>query len=162
MTQEKTFRLTKNVRTPVVMTTPYPHKPTAIRYKEFREGQTVTGIVQERDGKPAFVVVKRRFVIPIAALQELVTREVDTTSNASGDAKKELEKFAKGGNPKVKYLDAALIGAVVGGASIWFAQRRGWINPPDKKNLGYGAMAGAALMMYAIYRIRNSSGKQKN
>lgn len=162
MIQEKTYRLNKNVRTPVVINTPFPHKPTAIKYKEFREGETVTGVVQERNGQAAFVVVKRRYVIPMEALTELVTKSTSPVSMASGqEAGDELEKFAKGGNPKVKYLDAAIIGAVVGVSAVWFAQKRGWIVPPDKKNLGYGAALGAGLCIYAIYRIRNRSNKKK-
>lgn len=154
------YILIKTVKTPVVINTPYPHKPTAIRYKEFKEGTTVTGTVEHRGGKPAFLVVRRRFVIPISAVKLLVTKEVETSSNAAGNTKDEFEKFAKSGNPKVKYLDAALVGGLIGAAGVFFAQKKGWINPPDRKNLVYGALGTAAVAAYLVYRVRNRNAKK--
>ncbi len=151
--------MTKTVKTPYVINTPFPHKPTAIKYKEFKEGQTVKGVIQYRGGKPAYIVVKRVFIIPINAVKELVTREVETSDNFTGNAKQSLETFAKTGNPKIKYMDAALAGAVVGLAAVWFAQKKNWLTPPDKKNYGYGALGGAAIFTYIVYRIRNRNKK---
>lgn len=156
--QAERYILTKNVRTPVVINTPYPHKPTAIKYKEFREGETIKGVVQKgRDGKPRFIIVKGMYVIPAHAVRLLVTKNIgEPNSNASGkDAGEKLEQYAKGGNPRVKYMDAALVGALVGVTAVFFAQKKGWLTPPSKSNLVYGALGAAGLSMYVIFRIRN-------
>ena len=53
-----------------------------------------------------------------------------------------------------KYIDGILIGAVVGLGGVILAEKQGWITNIDKKNKIYGAIAGAVLGTYYIYRFQ--------
>ena len=53
-----------------------------------------------------------------------------------------------------KYIDGILIGAVVGLGGVILAEKQGWIVNVDKKNKIYGAIAGAILGGYYIYRFK--------
>ena len=52
-------------------------------------------------------------------------------------------------------MDAMLIGAVIGLAGVYLANKKGWIKVPDNMNYAYGAGIGAALAGYYIYRNNN-------
>lgn len=151
------YIVTKDIKTPYVINTNLPHKPQVVKYRLFKAGQQISGTLQMEGGKPSYVLVANRLVIPLSAVRELVTKDV-VTSNADGagsKSKEKVEQFVKTGNPKTKYADAALIGAILGIGAVWFSEKRGWIVPPDKKNKLYGAVIGAGLLMYVVYRIRN-------
>lgn len=157
MSKRTSFIITKHVKTPYVINTALPHKPRVIRYKEFKPGSMVTGVIKTKpDGKPDYVLVARTMVIPISCVRELVTQEL--TSNASGP--KQVSDHVKKGNPKTKYADAGIIGAILGIGAVWLAEKKLWIAMPSPKNKLIGAAVGAGLFMYIVYRIRNE--KKKN
>jgi hypothetical protein len=153
----KTYILSQTVKTPFVVNTNMPHKPQAIKFKTFKAGETVTGKLQMKNGKPSFLLVNNTLVIPITALKEVITKDI-ITSNVDGKAVKEgLEKKLKNGNPKTKYADAAIIGAILGAGAVFLAEKKQWISVPSQKNKLIGAAAGALLLLYAVYRIRNKT-----
>lgn len=149
-----TYILTKDLKTPFVIHTNQPHNPQVIKYKNFKAGQYVKGILNLKDGKPDFVLVAKRLVIPITALKEVVTKEIVS----GGDGKvaiKKIEESVKTGKASIKYADAVIVGALIGVGAVYLAEKKQWIATPDKKNMLYGAAIGAALLGYIVYRIRN-------
>ena len=59
-------------------------------------------------------------------------------------------------NPKIKYMDALLIGALVGYLSVHIAEKKGYIESEDPKVKLYGALGGALLGTYLVYRHQSS------
>ena len=160
MSKRTSFIITKSVATPYVINTNQAHNPRVIKYKRFKPGDMITGTIQlNKAGKPDFVLVAKTLVIPISAVKELVTQEV-VTSNADGkDSDKKIKEFVKSGNPKTKYIDAGLVGAVIGVGLVWIAEKKNWISVPSKQNKLMGAVIGGAAFMYLVYRIRNNKKK---
>lgn len=151
---QSTYIITKDIKTPFVIHTNQPHRPQIIKYKSFKAGQIVKGTIQLKDGKPDFVLVAKRLVIPINAVKEMVTKEIVSGSDGKVAIKK-LEGNIKSGKPIIKYADAMIVGALLGIGSVYLAEKKQWIATPDKKNMLYGAGIGAALIAYVVYRIRN-------
>ena len=163
----KNYILTQTFVSPVVTATGQPHRPTKIEGKRFTKGQIVKGLMQYANGAPSHILLGGTIMIPATHLREVETKEL---SNASGPTTKSLltntmetetpsapaNKKAPE-NPKVKYLDALLIGGIVGFVAIIVAEKQGWITEPDKKYRLYGAAGGAVLACYVIYR-----NKEKN
>ena len=75
-------------------------------------------------------------------------------SNASGGAKSPTISPNKVvvKNTNTRYLDAGIIGAILGAAAVYLAEKQNWIAVPDKKYKLYAAAAGAFLGMYIVYR----------
>jgi hypothetical protein len=74
--------------------------------------------------------------------------------DASTQAKKTVPS-----NPKVRYIDAMLLGAVVGLVAVIVAEKQGWIAEPDSKYKWYGAGLGASAAGYIVYRTSNAKPK---
>lgn len=151
------FVATKDFVTPYVVSTGMPHKPTRICKKKFKKGEIITGEIKTANGKPAFVLHKGVMVVPLAVVKQVITKDLDV-SNAVGD------NIVKS-NPKVEvrlgdtkkdsnkqYIDALVIGAIVGFAGVLLAEKQGWIANVEQKNRLYGAIGGAILGAYIVYR----------
>ena len=155
----KTYILTQNYRAPYVVATGVPHKPQAIKMKSFRAGETVRGELKHANNKPAFVLVAGALVLPLSVVRELTTKEV--VSEASGEsAQNDSEKpqtIKMVPNKKLRYIDAILIGGILGFGSVYLAEKQGWLTSPDNKNKMYGALLGAALGAYTVFRKENQT-----
>jgi hypothetical protein len=157
----KSYQLTQNFRSPYVVATGLPHKPQQIKFKTFRKGDVVKGELKHANNEPAFVLVAGTLVIPVSMVKEVVTKDIDTSnfddkkSSDSSSEKKTDEKIVIKKTPNIKYIDALLIGAVVGFAGVYLAEKQNWITSIDNKNRIYGAIGGAALGAYIVYRIKN-------
>lgn len=151
-----TYVLTQNYRAPFVRITNNPRMPQQICYKNFKAGDMIKGELKHANNKPAFVLVQGTLVFPLSVIKAVVTKEV--ISDASGETKKEEAKgpvsniipVAK--TPKIKYLDAAIIGGLIGLGAVYFAEKKGYLQVVDKKNKIYGAAIGALAGFYLIYR----------
>lgn len=155
MEKEKTYTLISDFKAPCVINTTGNNRPAQIKYKTFKRGELVNGVMQYNNGRPSFILVKG--IIPIEAkyLKEVVAKEI-VVSNASGESKPKSSidsMVSDHPNPKVKYLDALLVGAVVGVIAVHFAEKKGYIEVPDKKYKLYGALGGGLLAMYVVYRV---------
>jgi hypothetical protein len=156
MEKEKTYTLIADFKAPCVINTPGNNRQAKIKYKTFRRGELVNGVMQYNNGRPTIILVKG--IIPIEAkyLKEVVAKEI-VVSNASGNETKPKASIdnmvSDHPNPKVKYLDALLVGAVVGVLAVHFAEKKGYIEVPDKKYKLYGALGGGLLAMYIVYRV---------
>ena len=155
---QKSYIFTHDFKAPYVTATGMPHNPQAIKFKRFQKGQIARGELKHANNKPAFLLVNGVCVVPLDILKELVTKAV---SNADGAApvsdKPKVVKVPT--NPKVRYADAMIIGAIVGVVGVYVAEKQGWIAEPDKKYKLYGALIGAAGAAYIVYRTNNAKPK---
>ena len=150
------FVATQDFVTPYVVSTGMPHKPTKICKKQFKKGEIITGEIKTANGKPSFVLHKGVMVVPLSMVKQVITKDINL-SNIDGDTTKT--------NPKVevkvvkpteiknkKILDGLVIGAVLGFAGTILAEKQGLIATIDKKNRIIGAVIGATLGAYIMYR----------
>ena len=111
--------------------------------------------------KQNFVLYNGACDVHLSVIKAVVTKDI--LSNASGPANtnttplqfETTKKITQIENPKVKYMDAMLFGAIVGLGAVWLANKQNWIQVPDNKNYLYGAGVGAGLFAYFIYRKNN-------
>ena len=154
---KKTYIITKDVKVPIVVNQGQAHRPAQVRYKTYRKGEMVQGEMKHSNNQPAFVLVGKMGVIPLTCIQEVTSVPI---SNADGTTTVETgEKTQKEvviENPKVKYGDAMIIGALVGFVGVHFAQKYNYINSEDNKIKLYGALGGGLLGMYLVYRNLNT------
>lgn len=160
----KSYILTNDYKAPYVTATGLPHNPSAIRFKQFKRGDIIKGEMKHANNKPAFILVNGVAVVPLDVVKELVTKEVVSHIDGEGSIKEKItEKIGgsskKNTNPKVRYMDALLLGALVGFVGVYLAEKQGWIAEPDKKYRLYGAIGGGALAMYVVYRSKSQPKK---
>lgn len=154
---KKTYIITKDVKVPMVVNSGQAHRPAQIRYKTYRKGEMVQGELKHSNNQPAFVLVGKMGVLPLNCVQEVTSVPVssaDGTTSEAGETKKEVVVQT---NPKVKYGDALIIGALVGFLGVHLAQKYNYINAEDSKLKLYGALGGGLLGMYVVYRNINST-----
>ena len=159
---QKTYIFTHDCKAPYVEVTGIPHKPQDIKFLKFRRGDQVRGEMKHANNKPAFILGPKNAIIPIDVVKELVTKAVvgdtQTMAASSFDASTQAKKTVPS-NPKVRYIDAMLLGAVVGLVAVIVAEKQGWIAEPDSKYKWYGAGLGAVAAGYIVYRTSNAKPK---
>lgn len=154
------FVANQDFSTPYVIATGQPHRPTQICKKKFKKGDIITGEIKTANGKPSFVLHKGTMMIPLSCVKQIVVKDI-VISNADGD-----DKVAKT-NPKVevktitpqatknkKYIDGIVIGAIAGFGGTILAEKQGWIKEINKKNRIYGAVIGAVIGCYVVYKMK--------
>lgn len=151
------FVATTDFVTPYVIATGMPHKPTKICKKQFRKGDIITGEIKTANGKPSFVLHRGVMVIPFSCVKQVITKDIqvsnfDNKVIADKNPKVEVKVPSTPKNKKRQMLDMVLLGAIVGFGGTILAEKQGWLNAEDKKNRLYGAMIGAFLGGYYIYR----------
>ena len=147
----KSYIVIQDFKSPIVRVTGMPHKPQEILMKRFRKGEIIKGELKHANNKPAFILVGGAAVVPLGVVKELVTKEI--VSDASGESKPAI-KIEPIKNPRMKYLDGIVLGSVLGVGGAYLAEKQGWIAQPDKKNKIYGALIGAAIGLYLVYRFK--------
>lgn len=158
---QKSYILTQDFKAPYVQITGIPHKPQAIKLKKFSKGQIIKGELKHANNKPAFILVNGVCVVPLDVVKELVTKEIIS----SADGKTSTQPITKPKvitvptNPKVRYADAIIIGAIIGAVGAYLIEKQGWIGEPDKKNKLYGAGIGALAAAYIVYRTNNAKSR---
>lgn len=153
--------MTQNYKMPVVPQGQQAHKQAEVRFKTLRKGAVVVGELKHANNQPAFILVGRTGVIPLNFVQEIntspiampETKEAENQSSAEG----KLKEFISPSNPKVKYGDAMLIGALVGFIGVHVAQKYEYLPADDKKYKLFGALAGGLLGVYLVYRSKSST-----
>ena len=53
--------------------------------KQFRKGDIITGEIKTVKGKPSFVLHKGVMVIPFSCVRQIITKEIQVNSNATGE-----------------------------------------------------------------------------
>jgi hypothetical protein len=159
---QKTYIFTHDCKAPYVEVTGKPHMPQEIKFLKFRRGDQVRGEIKHSNNKPAFILGPKNAIIPLDVVKELVTKAVvgdtQTMAASSFDASTQAKKTVPS-NPKVRYIDAMLLGAVVGLVAVIVAEKQGWISEPDSKYKWYGAGLGAVAAGYIVYRTSNAKPK---
>jgi hypothetical protein len=148
----KSYIVISDIRTPYVQGTGVPHRPQEVRFKLIRKGEIIKGELKHANNKPAFVLVNGALVVPLSAVKELVTKDV--SSGADGSTTGEKKPIKLPSINKIKYIDALIVGALVGVGGAYLSEKQGWLGEPDKKNKIYGALIGGAVALYGLYRYK--------
>jgi ABC-type enterobactin transport system permease subunit len=148
---KKSYVLIQDFKAPYVVATGMAHQPTKILLKKYVKGQIVEGQIIISKGQPSILLVSGVIPIPVTVLREVVTKEI-VQSNASGDGKGVTPNKVIIKKTNTRYLDAGIIGAILGAGAVYLAEKQNIIATPDKKYKLYGAVAGAVLGMYIVYR----------
>ena len=161
----KKYIVTKDFKSPYVVSTGMGHNPQRIQYKTFRKGQIISGQMQTSNGKPAFLMVNGVLPVDLNYIKEVVTKDFDEPkSNASGKETSIEKKLSIGGgsnNPQIKYVDGFLLGSAVGYLAVVAMTKYGYLTNVTTKFKIYGTLAGGLLSAYLVYR-NNSSKVSKN
>lgn len=150
----KSYVVTQDFKSPWVRMTGRPNKPQELRFKLFKKGEIVNGEMKHANNQPAFVLVKGVLMLPLSVVKEVITKDVSVSAEG-GEEKKDTKKISLQSMSKVKYVDAIVIGAIIGAGAVFLAEKQGWLVSPDKKNKVYGAIGGALLGTYLVYRTKN-------
>lgn len=148
----KSYIVIADIKTPYVQGTGVPHRPQEVRFKLIRKGEIIKGELKHANNKPAFVLVNGTLVVPLSAVKELVTKDI--TSNADGTPTDDKKPMKLPSVNKVKYIDALVVGALLGVGGAYLSEKQGWLGEPDKKNKLYGALIGGAVALYGLYRYK--------
>jgi hypothetical protein len=153
---KKTYIITKDVDVPVVASGGMAHKQAHVRMRRFRKGQLVQGELKHSNNEPSFILVGRMMVIPVECVKEIQGKDVTSKFSGISEAPTNITAPKQPVQTKqassVKYMDALLIGALVGFGAIYFAEKKAWIVSEDSKMKLYGAIGGGLLGMYLVYR----------
>ena len=128
----ESFILTQDYKTPYVRYTGIPHNPNTLQYKSFRKHEIVRGELKHYNNKPLCVIIGEGLFLPLNVVKKVVTKDV--VSDASGETtiKEKVEKAVISSNPKIQLFDSFLVGAALGAAGVFFAEKKGWIATPEK------------------------------
>jgi len=148
----KSYIVIADIKTPYVQGTGVPHRPQEVRFKLIRKGEIIKGELKHANNKPAFVLVNGTLVVPLSAVKELVTKDI--TSNADGTPTDDKKPMKLPSINKIKYIDALIVGALLGVGGAYLSEKQGWLGEPDKKNKLYGALIGGAVALYGLYRYK--------
>ncbi len=151
----ESFIVTKECKAPIVRATGIPHRPQSIEFKRFKSGDIVKGELKHANNKPAFVLVGGSLVVPIDCVRKVVSQDVSGADGNKSDEKPIKEKIVPM-IQKVQYIDAIVIGAVLGVAGAYLAEKQGWVVSEDNKIKMYGALIGVGAALYITYRLKSS------
>lgn len=157
----KAYILTQPYKAPYVVATGIPSNPQRIMMKSFRSGEMVKGELKHANNKPAFVLVGGTLVLPLSVLKEVTTKEIisevsGSSTETSETTEQPTDSVKKVPTKKLRYIDAILIGGVLGFGAVYLAEKQGWITSPDNKNKMYGVIGGAVLGAYLVFRNENT------
>lgn len=156
------FVATQDFKSPYVVSTGMPHKPTQIKTKSFKKGEIIVGeLKNDKYGKPAFVMHKGVMVVPLSCVKIVVTKDINPNVSSSADggdisAKPKtvvVNKPTSDTEKKKKYLDGMILGALAGFGAAYYAEKKGWIAVPEQKNKIIGAVVGALAGAYMVFRF---------
>lgn len=165
MKKKATYVVTSDFKTPYVRSTNNPRRPTEVKFKAFKKGEILAGEMQhDAKGKPTFVLYNGVCVIPLSVIKAVVTKEIITSSatgpgDTSAPGTETTRKMVSEKKPKIKYMDSAIVGALIGLGIVYLANKKNWIKVPDNMHYAYGAGIGALAGAYFVYRNNN---KPKN
>ena len=159
------FLVVKDFKTPVVYSGgAHPKMQSEVKYIGFKKGSIIDGKVKLKpNGETDYIIHKGSIVIPIAAVKELTLKDV--VSNVSGeDAPLPIEKrIIPESKSKVKYIDSAIIGGVIGLGVVWIAEKKGWLVEQEESKIPHqnkliGIAVGALLGFYYTHRKNVQTG----
>jgi hypothetical protein len=161
------YIVVKSFKSPVVYSGgSHPKLRSQVKYAFFKKGQVISGTLKVKEnGDPDYIIHKRAVVVPISAVKELVTKEM--ISNADGETdliKKQVENKILGKETnKVRFIDSAIIGGVIGVAIVWYAEKKGWVKEQEDAKIPHqnkliGLLVGGLLGAYYTHRKNIKTG----
>lgn len=150
---KKAYVLIQDFNAPYVVATGMAHKPSKIMIKKYKKGEIIYGEMKTTNGKPSIVLVKGVIPIPATMLNEVITKTISGVSGEKSTETKQPQnnKVVTIKKTNTRYMDAGIFGAVIGAISVYLFEKQGWLQPNPKNKL-YGALGGAVLGMYMVYR----------
>lgn len=161
------FVATQDFKSPYVISTGMPHKPTAIKTKTFKKGEIISGNMIKKDGKPAFIMYKNTIVVPLSCVKQVLVKDINTITDKNSSADGSTNSASSDNKPKVtidiksngksvdkrKYLDAVIVGGLIGLGVTFYAENKGWLAVATQKNKIIGTVSGALAGAYLMYRF---------
>lgn len=157
----------KTFKSPVVYSGgSHPKLQAQVKYMTFKKGSVLDGTLKTKaNGEPDYIIHKGCVVVPIAAVKELITKAI-VTSNADGATSSETPKqksIIPESKSKVRYIDSAIIGGLVGLGAVWFAEKKGWLVEPAESKIPHqnklaGVVIGGLLGAYYTFRKNIQTG----
>lgn len=157
----------KTFKSPVVYSGgSHPKLQAQVKYMTFKKGSVLDGTLKTKaNGEPDYIIHKGCVVVPIAAVKELITKAI-VTSNADGATPSETPKqksIIPESKSKVRYIDSAIIGGLVGLSAVWFAEKKGWLVEPAESKIPHqnklaGVLIGSLLGAYFTFRKNIQTG----
>lgn len=150
---KKAYVLIRDFNAPYVVATGMAHKPSKIMIKRYKKGEIIYGEMKTTNGKPSIVLVKGVIPIPATMLNEVVTKTISGVSGEKSTETKQTQnnKVVTIKKTNTRYMDSGIFGAVIGAVATYLFEKQGWLQPNPKNKL-YGALGGAVLGMYMVYR----------
>lgn len=158
---KRKYIILQDTQSPAIFATGMGRHPHKVALRVFRKDKVVYGSIHSVKGKPAALMVDDIWVVPLKNVKELTVKDVKEVSSAEGDDDKSkveivTEKMSKS---KHKYLDMAVVGAIVGFGITYFAGKKGWVNFAEPKTKYLGIGLGAAAGMFVAYRFMGKKEK---
>jgi hypothetical protein len=157
----------KTFKSPVVYSGgSHPKLQAQVKYMTFKKGTVLDGTLKTKaNGEPDYVIHKGCVVVPIAAVKELVTKAI-VTSNADGNSSSDTPKtksIIPESKSKVRYIDSAIIGGLIGLGVVWFAEKKGWLVEAAESKIPHqnklvGIAVGGLLGAYFTFRKNIQTG----
>ncbi len=150
---------------PYVLSTGRAVNPIIQKTKRIKKGEVLKGVLKSANGRPAFLLLKNpegaAIVVPAEYLKEVKLTELNSNASGGSVEQKTLAPISVDvKNNKVRYMDAILVGGVIGALGVYFAEKKGWLKTPSHKNKLIGAGVGSALAFYAMYRFKGAKVKK--
>lgn len=151
---------------PYVLSTGRAINPVIQKVKRIKKGEVLKGVLKSANGRPAFLLMKNpegaAIVVPADYLQEVKLTELNSNASGGSVQQKTLAPISVDVKKnKVRYMDALLVGGLIGALAVYGAEKKGWIKTPSNKNKLIGAGVGAALAVYAMYRFKGEKVNKK-
>jgi hypothetical protein len=157
----------KTFKSPVIYSGgSHPKLQAQVKYMTFKKGSVLDGTLKTKaNGEPDYIIHKGCVVVPIAAVKELITKAI-VTSNADGATSSETPKqksIIPESKSKVRYIDSAIIGGLVGLGAVWFAEKKGWLVEAAESKIPHqnklaGVLIGGLLGAYYTFRKNIQTG----
>lgn len=161
MVKSKSYVFTQDYKAVYVVSTGIAHKPTQIKYKKFKKGQIIKGVLNSPNGKPSFVMVNDTLVVPESVLKQVVTKDISPSSSfqgGDGETKVTISPTKKTADAKTQYIDGIVLGTVSGLILAHVAEQKEWIPKSEEspyQNKLIGAVVGALAGVYIVFKIRS-------
>jgi hypothetical protein len=165
MGKSQDYVFTQDYKAVYVVATGMPHKPSSIKFKKFRKGEIIKGVLHSPYGKPEFVMIDGIMVVPTNVLRKVITKTINgggqnsfDGTGGSSESTSQTIAIKKPVDPKIQYMDAMLIGGVVGLVLTHIAEKKEWIGKSEEnpyQNKLIGAAVGAAVGAYIVFKTRS-------
>jgi len=160
----KSYVLKCNYQAPYLRYTGMAHAPQQLKFKQFLKDDIVKGELKHSMNQPIGIIVGGGLFFPTEVIKEVVTKEIksDMDGNETTIPEK-IKQNLTNSDPKVQYIDFAILGTLLGAGSVFAMEKYGIIPVRNKVNYFVGMGIGASLLTYLKWRsVKNKSFKAKD